>query len=316
MPATRSAAAPSSPTLVAPAAAPVTPRGPFQIVVATDGSAEARAAARFVRDLPLPVGSAVRVVSVIPGPEFQYADWVLATQKRLAEQLAEAAGADVRQDGVEVTTLTPCGAVPAEIIAAARDFDADLIVTGSRGRTGLPGFLLGSVARNVAHHARRPVLVVREPRGPVRKVVLAVDGSSHAAEALRFLLRLPLPAEVEIVVCTVVRPEPLVLVDPAEITPEYAELMSAALQAMEEGADRTAEAAGRTLHDAGLRSRTVVRQGDPGDQIIRLAREQRADLVIAGARGASLLKGMGIGSVADRLLKGAPCSVLLVHQPE
>lgn len=316
MPATPPVAAPSSSSRTAPEASPLTPRGPFQIVLATDGSAEAAEAARFVRELPLPVGSAIRVVSVVAGPEFQYADWVLATQKRYAEQLTETASGAVGRDGIEVSTATPCGAVPVEIVAAGRDFDADLIVTGSRGRTGLPGFLLGSVARNVAHHTRRPVLVVRHFRGPVRKVVLAVDGSSHAEEALRFVRRLPLPNDAEIVACAVVRPQPLILADSVELTAEYAELVSAAMRTAEEEAIRIAGTANQALLDGGLCARCVVRQGDPGDQIIHLAQEEGADLVIAGARGASLLKGMGIGSTADRLLKFAPCSVLLVHQPD
>src|SRR5205814_5380416 len=54
----------------------------------------------------------------------------------------------------------------------------------------------------------------------------------------------------------------------------------------------------------------VVRDGDPAEEILKLAGEQDADLLIAGARGISALERLLVGSVADRLLKHAPCSVL------
>jgi nucleotide-binding universal stress UspA family protein len=53
------------------------------------------------------------------------------------------------------------GHTAAEIIAAAENLGADLIVTGSRGLHGFDRLLLGSVARNVVHHASASVLVVR-----------------------------------------------------------------------------------------------------------------------------------------------------------
>jgi nucleotide-binding universal stress UspA family protein len=53
--------------------------------------------------------------------------------------------------------------------------------------------------------------------------------------------------------------------------------------------------------------------GDPADEILRLAEEREADLIVAGARGVSFLERLLVGSVADRLLKYADCSVLIVH---
>jgi nucleotide-binding universal stress UspA family protein len=50
------------------------------------------------------------------------------------------------------------------IIAAAHEFEADLVVIGSRGQTGLARMVLGSVARNVLHGSGSSVLVVHPPR--------------------------------------------------------------------------------------------------------------------------------------------------------
>jgi nucleotide-binding universal stress UspA family protein len=58
---------------------------------------------------------------------------------------------------------------------------------------------------------------------------------------------------------------------------------------------------------------TAVREGDPASEIQAAAVEMGADLIVAGARGASLIRGLVVGSVADRLLRSREASVLLVH---
>lgn len=64
-----------------------------------------------------------------------------------------------------------------------------LIVLGHRGLNALDRFVLGSVSAKVAQHATCSVLVVKEPPKPVRRVLLARDGSKPADRALQFLLK-------------------------------------------------------------------------------------------------------------------------------
>ena len=52
-----------------------------------------------------------------------------------------------------------------------------LLIVGSHGRNALDRFMLGSVSTNVLHHASCPLLIVKENAAPLRRVVLAVDGS-------------------------------------------------------------------------------------------------------------------------------------------
>ena len=67
------------------------------------------------------------------------------------------------------------------------------------------------------------------------------------------------------------------------------------------------------LEAAWEQASAVVRVGDPADEILHLATEQDADLILCGARGVSLIRGLLVGSVADRLLQSAATSVLIVH---
>jgi nucleotide-binding universal stress UspA family protein len=64
----------------------------------------------------------------------------------------------------------------------------------------------------------------------------------------------------------------------------------------------------------GLTIETSVLQGRPYAAIVQAAQEQQADLVIIGALGLTGLKSYLLGSVTERVIAGAPCSVLVVKQ--
>jgi nucleotide-binding universal stress UspA family protein len=73
------------------------------------------------------------------------------------------------------------------------------------------------------------------------------------------------------------------------------------------------EQARARLDVAGKRATATVAEGDPAAEVLKMATAMEADLIVAGARGVSLIQGLLIGSLADRLLKTARCSILLVR---
>jgi nucleotide-binding universal stress UspA family protein len=298
----------------------------MKILLATDGSEESENAQQFVAALPLPQGSEIRVISVVSEPilpggpygEPPFANWEALAQihdaeREYATHVLERASAALAREGVRVTTAHPNGHPPHQIIEAAEEFGADLVVLGATGLTGLSEFLIGSVAHSVARHCGRPVAVARAPRGQLRQVVLAVDGSEHSARAVEFAAGFPLPPECTIVVAHVTRPHhprPAVLsVDPQGFIDAIFHVQR---QRAETAEQMVAEAQSR-LQAAGRQADTAAREGDPSDQILKLAAERGADVIIAGARGVSGVKGLVVGSVADRLVKNEPVTVILVH---
>jgi nucleotide-binding universal stress UspA family protein len=294
--------------------------GAMRVLMATDGSKEAVAACRFLSMLPLTPGSAIQVASVVtdrlfPGYEVYWtlADQVLRAERDRAERVAQVAAETLAREGIEVTTAVRSGTPAREILQAAEEFDAGMVVLGSKGLTGLEGFLLGSVARTVAKRCERPVLVARAPRSDLREVILAVDGSDHAAHAVQFGACLPLPEGARRTLVHVVRPfrsyPDYLYLDPEEHQTAVQEVRR---KQDEIGAGVLGEARQR-LAAWGARAETELLVGDPATEILRLARDRNADLIVAGARGVTLIEGLLMGSVADRLLKDAPCSVLIVH---
>jgi nucleotide-binding universal stress UspA family protein len=300
----------------------------MRILLATDGSPDAEGALAFVAALPLPEGAAVRLVSVMsdppvplgpagdvpPGSWQTWEQCCRAEQAQTSEALARAAAA-LQRDGVAVGSEVRPGQPAGEILAAAEEFDADLVVLGSKGRVGLERFLLGSVAENVARHCPRPVVIARAPRHDLQAVIVALDGSEHATHAAEYLAGFPLAVDTEVTAVSVAPPYHPPTVE-SGATGSRASAARELEQIRWDAAAALAEAARPRLETAGRKINAVVRMGDPADEILGLTRELEADLIVCGARGVSFLRGLISGSVADRLLRllrSASCSVLLVR---
>jgi nucleotide-binding universal stress UspA family protein len=149
------------------------PRAIRSMTVAVDGSDHARAALRFVRDLPLPAGTALHLVAVVEPLRYpSTAPGMIAPQlvaalreyederRRELEQVLAAAAAEVPSP-VTTSTTTLVGAPALSILAEAEKRGSDLVVVGARGLGAVKRLLLGSVSESVLRHAACPVLVVR-----------------------------------------------------------------------------------------------------------------------------------------------------------
>ena len=146
-----------------------------RLLYATDGSAAASHAESVIATWPIFAALPVHVVSVADVVQpwhtgiapTMYQQVMEANARDLEEalvahgQIAEECAARLRAAGRAATAEVRDGDTAAQIIAAATEHGADLVVVGSRGRTGLTRALLGSVARNVAHGSQASVLIVR-----------------------------------------------------------------------------------------------------------------------------------------------------------
>ena len=89
-----------------------------------------------------------------------------AQLKREADQQLQEPRNRAEEANVAVAAFTEMGVPADKIVEVARDRHADLIVMGTQGRTGLPHFLLGSVAERVVRLAPCPVMVTRKDIAP------------------------------------------------------------------------------------------------------------------------------------------------------
>jgi len=172
------------------------------VVAGLDGSPESRAAAEWaareakLRGLPLKI---VHVWEPVPDPLAQAPLLGAETQQHWSERIPREAGEDLRQrhPGVDVTVEQVTGTPSDALVDAAKD--AELLVLGSRGLSGVGGFLVGSVGLSVVAHAELPVVLVRageqaadkdgtnpESAAPYRPVVLGLDADAPSDAVIEF----------------------------------------------------------------------------------------------------------------------------------
>jgi nucleotide-binding universal stress UspA family protein len=141
------------------------------ILAATDFSDFGQAAVGAAVDLAKQNGAALTLVHVVEIPTYAYAGMDVPVD--LVTPVAEAARAAMQKalDTVQLqipsarAKLEPSGVPWQRILAVAEQVNADLIVVGTHGRTGLRHALIGSVAERVVRHAHVPVLTIRRPEG-------------------------------------------------------------------------------------------------------------------------------------------------------
>ena len=291
------------------------------IVVPTDFSALAEAAAARAASLARLDGAEVHVVHAMAFPLFVN-PFEFSTPANLWENLRQAAQAKLEQTrkaieakGVAVVTTQAYESLdPAKSIAdAVHAHRADLVVMGTHGRGGLRHAFLGSVTERVLRTLDRPVLAVKEDpetaAKPIAKILLAVDFSPHSDRAVETAAGLAsrLPASVDVIHA---------LDLPVDFDP-YRSTVGVELERKIEAhaSERLAEIRSR-LEQRGIRVNTHFVRGHPEAVISEVAKQIGCQLVAIGTRGLSGLSHVLLGSVAERTVRTAPCSVLCVKAAE
>jgi nucleotide-binding universal stress UspA family protein len=147
------------------------PEAIVKILIGVDESPFSQAALDYVKRMPWPSGTSIRVISVSPpvflGSSEANAPQVIAQliqdQNRMHTQIAERAAQAVQTPGQAVESAMVQGDPRSILVEEARRVGADLLVVGSHGRSGLSKLVLGSVASYVASHAPCSVLIVKRP---------------------------------------------------------------------------------------------------------------------------------------------------------
>ena len=270
---------------------------------------------------PLLVGSDVAGMPVTPQSvklALAQADVQTALSLKEAEQLAEKAAARFRSlfPAWEVGTVGLSGWPASELIQQADEWKADLVVVGSRGRSALGRFILGSVSKKVVTDSLHSVRVARtavetDSSNPTR-IMIGVDGSPEAEEADRAVGARVWSAATEVRVITVDDGT-----SPARISrvlPTAAEMIRSINDKAAEAARMMTEWAADELRAIGLHVSVAIKNGVPGRVIIEEAQEWKADSIFVGSRKFSgALARFWLGSVSTELVTKAHCSVEVVR---
>lgn len=218
--------------------------------------------------------------------------------------------------GVKARLVVEAGDAPAVILDQSLAIPADLLVMGTHGRSGFDRLVFGSVTEKVMRKAGCPVLTVppHAPASPAHedlayhRVVCAMDFSPASLQALGFALDLARQANGTVTVLHVL--EWVAEDDPT--SPTALNLQAYRAHLIEQGNQRLREVLDPEP-PTWCEIEPLVTTGRIHREVLRVAEQRRADLIVMGVRGRGALGLALFGSTAQQVVRTAHCPVLLAH---
>ncbi len=223
-----------------------------------------------------------------------------------------------RRFGIAVHTAVLDGDVPNAMATHVRVSPPELIVMSTHGRSGPSRFFLGSVADRLLRELHCPFILVRPTTGFARgelpdaaRVLVPLDGSPLAESVIDQVAGLCRSDATELHLVRIVAPaEVFPIGAPMPLPTPHPNLMEARIATAKAYLERRAS----RLREAGWRVECeVVVAWSAAAEVLRLAEEYRCDLIAIATRGHDGVQRMLLGSVADKVIRGATTPVLAVN---
>ena len=287
-----------------------------RILVPLDGSPFSEAALLAAGALAEKSGAELRLVSVLETPPiFAYPEFRSEDRERAEAYVSEVRERVQKEMGVDPVTAVREGHVTPEVLKDAAEWNADLVVMASHGRGGISRLWLGSIADRCIRKAECPVLLIRspdeqdQPPSPftVRRVAVPLDGSELAEGALPAAADLARLYGAGIDLMRVVS-----YVATSDLAPTTAavetdhQLLEIQMNEAEAYLSRVSD----ELKEGEIQiSRKVINSLRPGHSIVENAGN---GVIVMTTRGLGGLQRWILGSVTDRVIRGAEGPVLVI----
>ena len=302
----------------------------MEVLIATDGSKDATTALMTATRLLRRDGSQLSILGVAPefyaprpkaGKGKSHVDKIRdAYRKKIPQEITRRLKETQQMlcaEGWKAEALMEIGSPAEVIVRLAEEYDGTVV--GAHGRHERTGPGLGPVASRVVEHAPGTIVVGRELiPGAGLRILLAVDGSLAAEDALRVMVRTFNVASAEITLIHVIEAPWIRLGLEREwfdypgnvfdrVDPELRLERELRLEAEE-----IVEEVQSLLSRLGLSASRIIEEGNPATEILGQAEAGEYDLVVLGARGLADIKHKMLGSVSTKVARHAPCSVAVV----
>ena len=294
-----------------------------RILFATDFSQWARRAEDYACALACSWKASLTVLCVAEFPPGLNPDYSVNQQyladllKTASSQLVDLKGRAERR-GIAVTTRVATGIPSEEVITAARAEDSDLIVVGTRGKTGLAHVLLGSTAERVIRGAPCPVLTVRTDPSDIEqevgtlsrpvtleRILVPVDFSDCSLDALEYAAVVAQQAKASLLL--------LHVLEPVSYGLDFTLGHSRTREQVREAWTKRLEELASSLTVTHVPVESQLRGGLPADSILDSAQTLPCDLIVMGTHGRRGISHTISGSVAEAVLRKARCPVIAVR---
>ncbi len=244
----------------------------------------------------------------------------LSFPSNVADEMIETAKTELanatrgaKSAGVDRVSMRLVEGIPADAIIRILEEDAafELVVIGANGRGGLGRFLMGSVAEKITRRAPCSVLAIHATHGvgPFARILSPIDFSESSLDAFDLALELVTPGGA----ITLLH----VLETPASYSgdPTMSDFLSSLDQRSTAHLDDLIASSAERAKTAMATVGKATRIGNPGRQILSLLdSEPGFDLVVMGTHGRTGLRRLVLGSIAERVVRHAPCPVLVARK--
>lgn len=276
-----------------------------RVLFPTDFSDCANKAMQYLKDLKaagleeiifIRVINLTKLVGVTSG--FDIDSWIRQEEEESKKKLEDLVRL-TRGIGLKAKYITPipAGDPVSEIVKAAEKEDVSLILMASRGKGLLKEILLGSVSEGVIRRATRPIIVVKVKKKdgecalPVEnlfsKVLYTHDLSEYSYKISEYVKHFALSGGRDVVLL--------------HVREEKERESMEKLQQIK-----------REFEESGIKVKVVIRDGVPYKQIIKVAKEENATLIMMGSRGLGFVEGM-LGSTTDAVIRHSDLPVFVHH---
>ena len=255
-----------------------------------------------------PIGGLIEIPMVMSDAELK------EHARHRLHQMATKYSVPLRPKNVHV----PYGRPFEQICQLARDLNVDIIVTSTRGNTGLKHLALGSTAERVVRYSPCPVLVVRSGnrrgktgRKTFRKILIPIDFSECSIKGLNYAKALARRFHAKLLLHHSIALQYYFAND------EYKrhDFPGLVRWAEKTAREQMRELVQRTQWDQ-VKVETAVDMGHAGQHICDRAKDSDIDLIVTSTHGRTGFKHILLGSTAEYVVRHAPCSVLVVPSHE
>ena len=271
-------------------------RGP--IIVGTDFSLLSKSILEYTASLAVQESRPLYFVNVMPLIPDNSPD-LLEIQKTELQQQVHAAEQKLQGSGLKVEGTLALGTPAHELIKLANKLKAACIVVGTQERSGIERLLLGSVAETVIRKSDHPVIVVdphaaamAEKTIPWKHLMLACDTTEGVTEAARLAGDIATGHQTRLTIFTV-REKGIATLSEGQFD-KLEKMMS---------------------QDVWLtvKPQCLIREGEPADEIVRMAEDTQADLLVMSAHcGNGLLTHLRTGTMA-KVLRRSRCPAMILR---
>jgi nucleotide-binding universal stress UspA family protein len=284
-----------------------------KILVLYDFSESGKQALEWTLRMAEPYGSELKILHIVSpnllrkGREGNslFAEIVLDLRKQIEKDLRSTSGFDGGRKLKKFHIHVLMGDPAVASLKVIHSESPDLVVVGTHGRTGLSRVFLGSVAEKIIRHSPVPVLVARgRPRWPLQRMLVPIDLAEISEEAIAFAGEFSQRLGTRIDLLSV-----LPATEAAFYPPEALEAMGLLqTEVLQEGAKIRLEEL--VKNHPSFPISTHLEEGNPLRKICDTAQRLHSDFILIPTHGRSDIARFFMGSVAEQVVRYAPCPVL------